>query len=433
MAKTVILGGGMTGLAAGMASGLPVYEAASHPGGICASYYMRPHTSETLHEEPADGEAYHFEVGGGHWIFGGDPAVIEFIRSRVKLQTYSRRSSVYLPADRLYVPYPLQDHLRVLGPERAAAALREMSRQPGPFTTMKEWMQRYFGALLCELFFDPFHELYTAGLYDRIAPQDAYKSPIDIGRAIEGAFADISPVGYNAQFVYPDDGLDVLATRMAEDCDIRYGKRVARIEPHSRIVSFADGSDIPYEQLICTLPLNQVMEMCALTVDCPADPYSSVLVVNVGGTRGPRCPNDHWVYFPASASGFHRVGFYNAVDPRFLPASSRAAENRVSLYVERALPGGARPTIAETRAYTAAVVRELGELGYIGEAEIVDPTWIDVAYTWSWPGSRWRELALRKLDEHRIFQVGRYGRWLFQGIADSIRDGFILGCSFKGD
>jgi hypothetical protein len=51
--------------------------------------------------------------------------------------------------------------------------------------------------------------------------------------------------------------------------------------------------------------------------------------------------------------------------------------------------------------------------------------------TWSWPGSRWRELALRKLEEHRIFQVGRYGRWIFQGIADSIRDGFILGSSFR--
>src|SRR5271155_3982526 len=101
MAKTVILGGGMTGLAAGMASGLPVYEAAPYPGGICASYYMRPQTSERLHEEPADGEAYHFEVGGGHWIFGGDPAVIEFIRSMVKVQTYNRRASVCLPADQL--------------------------------------------------------------------------------------------------------------------------------------------------------------------------------------------------------------------------------------------------------------------------------------------------------------------------------------------
>jgi hypothetical protein len=62
----------MTGLAAGMASGWPVFEAAESPGGICSSYYVRPHTDVRLPALPADGEAYHFELGGGHWIFGGD-------------------------------------------------------------------------------------------------------------------------------------------------------------------------------------------------------------------------------------------------------------------------------------------------------------------------------------------------------------------------
>jgi uncharacterized protein with NAD-binding domain and iron-sulfur cluster len=36
--RTVILGAGMTGLAAAMVSGLPVLEAAAYPGGICCSY-----------------------------------------------------------------------------------------------------------------------------------------------------------------------------------------------------------------------------------------------------------------------------------------------------------------------------------------------------------------------------------------------------------
>ena len=60
---------------------------------------------------------------------------------------------------------------------------------------------------------------------------------------------------------------------------------------------------------------------------------------------------------------------------------------------------------------------------------MVDPTWIDVAYTWSWPGSTWRVKALKALEEHGIYQVGRYARWVFQGIAESIKDGFIAGNS----
>lgn len=39
--ETFILGAGMTGLAAGMVSGLKVYEAQEVPGGICSSYYLK--------------------------------------------------------------------------------------------------------------------------------------------------------------------------------------------------------------------------------------------------------------------------------------------------------------------------------------------------------------------------------------------------------
>ena len=52
-----ILGAGMTGLAAGLASGLPVYEAADTPGGICSSYYIRPNDQQKYHIAPDDGEA----------------------------------------------------------------------------------------------------------------------------------------------------------------------------------------------------------------------------------------------------------------------------------------------------------------------------------------------------------------------------------------
>jgi protoporphyrinogen oxidase len=426
-----IIGGGMTGLAAGLTSGLPVFEAADTPGGICSSYYMRPGGAERLTEEPPDGEAYHFEYGGGHWIFGGDPAVLQFMRRQVGLESYARKSSVHLVDRGVYVPYPIQNHLRVLGEAVSARALTEMARPAGPFRTMREWMHEYFGPTLCDIFFYPFHDLYTAGLYDRVAPQDAYKSPVALPLAIQGAFSDVPAVGYNTRFVYPREGLNTLARRMAGNCDMRYKKRAIHIDSGDHIVHFDDGSNAGYDRLLCTLPLNKTLEMAGVSVEVPADPYSSVLVVNVGATRGPACPDDHWLYYPRSHSGFHRIGFYSAVDARFLPKSARAANDRVSIYVERAYPAGAQPSEADTQAYTAAVVGELADLGFIASVEVADATWIDVAYTWSWPGSRWRELALRRLEEHDIYQVGRYGRWIFQGIADSIRDGFIVGSSFR--
>jgi hypothetical protein len=108
------------------------------------------------------------------------------------------------------------------------------------------------------------------------------------------------------------------------------------------------------------------------------------------------------------------------------------SNNRVSIYVERAYVEGEQPSAGVVKSYAEAVVKELQAWGFIEETEVVDPTWIDVAYTWAWPGSQWRHKALKCLKEHHIFQVGRYGRWIFQGIADSIRDGFVVGGAFKG-
>ena len=429
--RTMILGGGVTGLAAGCSSGLPVFEAAAEPGGICSSYYVRPGDKQRLHRAPSDGEAYRFEIGGGHWIFGGDPTVLRFIESLTPAGRYPRKSGVWFADDGRYVPYPLQNHLRCLPSEIAGQALKEMVAPPScPGTTMHDWLLASFGPTLCRLFFDPFHSLYTAGLYREIAPQDGHKSPVDLGVVVAGAFGEVASVGYNTTYLYPKDGLDVLTSQMAARCDVRYGKRAVKIDPRSKQVIFADGSAQGFESLICTLPLNETMAMAGLAVDESPDPATSVLVLNLGASKGPRCPDDHWLYHPRGKAGFHRVGFYSNVDASFLPRSAREKRDRVSIYVERGYRQGARPSEAEVQSYAKAVVAELTDWGFIAGAEVVDPTWIEVAYTWTMPGSQWKAKATRLLQSHGIYMVGRYARWAFQGIAESIRDGFFAGASF---
>jgi protoporphyrinogen oxidase len=310
----------------------------------------------------------------------------------------------------------------------AALVLEEIvnGRAAGEVVTMADWLRASFGPTLCEMFFEPFHELYTAGLFREIAPQDAYKTPVNPSLVIRGAFEDVPQVGYNVTFVYPVEGLNVLARRMAEQCRVHYSKRVVHIDVHAREVHFEDGTSERYNELISTLPLNRMMEMTGLDVGERPDPATSVLVVNIGAVRGPNCPEEHWLYIPRSRAGFHRVGFYSNVDPSFLPASARERGDRVSIYVEKAYREGQRPNDAEWERISWTIVQELQDWGWIKEAEVVDPTWIEVAYTWSWPGSKWRTKALKTLQDHGIYQVGRYARWVFQGIADSIRDGLAV-------
>ena len=210
---------------------------------------MRPGENERLQTAPEDGAAYRFEIGGGHWIFGAHPLVLRFIRSITPVKSYTRQSSIYLPDKELLIPYPLQKHVRYLGPQLAAQALREMARATTSnnraVVTMADWLRVNFGPTLCELFFDPFHELYTAGLWKSIAPQDAYKSPVHLSLAIQGAFHETSPVGYNATFIYPTEGLHTLAQKMAALSNVHYGKRVTSIDAR---LSFSIRSN---SRLIC--------------------------------------------------------------------------------------------------------------------------------------------------------------------------------------
>jgi protoporphyrinogen oxidase len=426
----------MTGLAAGLASGIPVYEAEDDPGGICSSYYVAPEDNKRRASAPGDGSVYRFEKGGGHWIFGGEPAILHFLRQLCELQQFTRRSAVYLPANHLRVPYPLQNHLRYLGAEIASKALCEMieaRRTASMAPTMAEWLRTTFGETLGALFFEPFHELYTAGLWRRILPQDGYKSPVDLKLAVQGALGEVPAVGYNVTFLYPRDGLNTLAQRMAAKCGVHYGKRAVRIDADSRIVCFDDGSELRYSALLSTLPLNRMLELTGLEVAGPFDPSVSVLVINIGAKKGRLCPEDHWVYVPASQAGFHRVGFYSNVDQSFLPMRWGGGAARAALYVEKSYRYGMRPAPEEVSTLCDEVVRELQEWEWITEVEVLDPTWIDVGYTWSWPGSEWKDTALRTLGSHGINQVGRFARWKFQGIAESIRDGFIAGAAYRSE
>ena len=294
---------------------------------------------------------------------------------------------------------------------------------------MKEWLNHNFGPTLCRLFFYPFHQLYTAGFYDRITPQDGYKSPLKMKQVILGATGETAPAGYNTEFVYPASGLNSLALNLAARCNIRYGKHVININTKKKQIFFADGTDIYYDRLISTLPLNKVAAMAGIATESEPDPFSSVLVLNIGAVREDRCPDEHWLYIPHSSSGFHRLGFYSNVDKSFLPVSERASDRKVSIYVERAYPCDSKPTNDEIDEYKMAVIKELQEWKFINEIDVVDPTWIDVAYTWSWPDSSWKQEVIEQLEKKSITQIGRYACWSFKGIAASLQDGLRVGAT----
>lgn len=398
--QVIILGAGVTGLAAGIRTGYPIYEANHFPGGLCYSYQKK---------------GYRFEFGGGRWLFGGDRLTFNFINSLSPLKTYQRNSAVFFPENDYYIPYPLQNHLSFLPPGLAEKAQLEIkqnvSKTFSPNTTLAHWLEKNFGRTLCRLFFFPFHQAYTADLYTKIAPQDEFKSPTQAAK------------GYNATFAYPQNGLGDLIEKMAKKCQINYQQKVSKIDLKQKEVLFENGTCLKYKKIISSLPLNKMIQLTKIKLGEPPPPYTSVIILNIGAKKGRECPSYYWLYLPKTKSGFYRVGFYSNIDSHFL---TPPRENHVSLYVDTAFKGGNRPTDKSLNQLVNNILEELQDWQFIEQPEVVDPNWIEVAYTWSWPNSKWRERALALLEKNNIFQVGRYGRWRFQGILDSIREGLYL-------
>lgn len=419
----IILGGGITGLSAGISTGGEIYEAREVAGGICTSYYLTPDKKKSFSQK--DENSYRFEIGGGHWIFGNDRKILDFLYSLENFKQYQRKASIYLPDMELFIPYPIQYHLSYFPKSIRNKSLKEiLNSEYTEVSTLKEWLELYFGPTLCELFFFPFHQLYTDGLYKEIAPQDKFKTPVDKELIIIGAKGDTPPVGYNTTFIYPVNGLDALINKMAKKCKLNLKRTVAKINIKRKEIEFLDGAIVKYEKIISTLPLNFMLKITDSGRESNV-PYTSVIVINIGGQRGESTPDDHWVYIPKSKAGFHRVGFYSNVDKSFLPDNNR--KDRVNIYVEKAYRSGKKPTELEIKRLVKEVIEELQKWKFIGkEIDVVDTTWIDIAYTWQYPDSNWREDGINFLKKNDIYQIGRYGKWQFQGIMESIKDGLEI-------
>ena len=427
---TVILGAGMSGLGAALSLQAPAYEARLRPGGLCHSYYlddagmMRDPSIEDV------SDCFRFELAGGHWLFGLNGAARRRLGRFERFRRYVRRSAVYFPSDGRIVPFPLQDNLYYLDVPLRARILEEILANPSdegpPCVSFKDWLLAQFGPTLCELFFFPFNERYTAGAYAQIAPQDAYKSAIDRDRVLRGAKARLPQGGYNVSFYYPLQGLDHLTRAIASQCTVHYDRAVTHVDTEARALCFANGRQLSYRRLVSTIALDRMLVLCGLQQEQGADPATAVLVVNVAARAGARCPPYHWLYVPHAESGMHRVGFYSHVEPSFLPARHRG-DPLVSLYAERSYPAGALPDAVERSRAAAAMVAELQAWEFIGEPIVMHAGFADPAYTWSRPGSDWVQQGLQTLAKRGISQIGRYGAWRFQGMAASFEEGWSVG------
>ncbi len=149
----------------------------------------------------------------------------------------------------------------------------------------------------------------------------------DLQEMIEGALKPVPrPMGPNTRFGYPlRGGFQALMNGFLPRLkgELRYNARVAAVSPSHHRLTLQDGTELPYEQLISTMPLPVLVRQ--MGDEAPEEVrraaaglrYVSVRCVHIGVGRE-NLTDKHWIYYPEDTI-FHRIFVQGNASPHCNP------------------------------------------------------------------------------------------------------------------
>ncbi len=321
------------------------------PAGLGAAYRLHRLGSESwLVVEGQDGpgglsRSWRDEAGftwdlGGHIVFSKQQAFNRMLEEVLPggLLRHERRAYVRLGGRD--VPYPLQNNLHRLpdglreeclrGLEEAAAgAAAAGAARPADFAG---WAEQSFGPGVVRHFLKPYNrklwrceleELSADWVGERVARPDPAK-------VLAEARAGRDDVGWgpNSAFLFPRaGGTGAIWSALAGSLPsgrVRFGAAVAGIDLAGRTCRLASGEELAYENLVATLPLD---ELAAMTGDRGLISAASALRRNcvdvfglgLAGRPPAELAGKCWMYFPEERPPYYRVTVFSHYSPANVP------------------------------------------------------------------------------------------------------------------
>ena len=413
----LILGGGLAGLSVAYHTDKEclILEKENSPGGLCRSYCI---------------DGFWFDYSG-HLLHLRNPDIKSLINKILPdaFVEHERRAAIYSKGT--ITPFPFQAHTFGLPREVIAECLVGYMKTYGAATpdnvddlSFRDWVLHSFGEGIAKHFMFPYNEKFWCHdlseiLVDEVQwsiPQPEPKVVINGALGIE-----TKNLGYNPVFLRPANGgigilPDALAKAVNEkhpDC-IRCESIVKQINLESRTVTITSGETFEYTELVSSLPLPVLISICKNTPDAinrvaRSLRYISVACVNLGFERRDII-DKHWIYFPEPEFPFFRLGTYSAFSDA--PGSSFYVEyTRTSStplpddLIEQSLDGMRR----------CGFIKE-------GEKPIVADV-VDIPYAYVLHDKARREALphIKKfLDDSGIKVTGRYGKWEYSSMEDTL-------------
>ena len=303
-------------------------------------------------------------------------------------------------------------------PRTYTGAERRLNAHKGSPKNFEEFIYKVWGRGIAKhfaiaynqkLWAVPLEEMETSWLGGRV--------PLpNLEEMIEGALSPSpKPMGPNARFGYPlRGGFQALMNGFLTHLkgELRLQTRVVAVSPSRHTVTLSDGTVVPYEFLISTMPLPALIQV--MGKEAPDEVrkaaaglrHVSVRCVNIGVGRE-NLTEKHWIYYPEDPV-FHRIFVQGNASPHCNPPGGFGLTCEIT-YSE------AKPLPCDGEALIQRCIEDCHRVGFfqpgdpIRAANQVD---MPVAYV-VYDHDRARNVSVIRewLSAQDIVLAGRYAEW----------------------
>ena len=416
----LVLGGGPCGLGAARqlekldAASWLLLEQSNSAGGLASSF--------------VDEHGFTWDIGG-HVQFSHYDYFDEAMDDLLGVDGWNElRRESWIWFEGAFIPYPLQNNLHRLDPERRDRFLDDLeaaAHAGRPSANFLEWLRNTFGTSLSSAFLEPYNEKVWAYPLDELGvnwmdERVAVPDPAALrARALSGE--DDVTWGPNATFRFPKQGgtgaiWSACAARLPA-AKVRLGEGVVSVDlaRHRCVTSL--GEEIAYGALISTIPLDRLVGIAGLSDLSSAVErgllHSSSNIVGLGMTGQPpeHLCDKCWMYYPGDDCPFYRATVFSNYAELNVPRPGATW----SLMLEVA-ESPHRPV--DHQRLVRDVIAGAVNVELVDDPTTVISTWKYRAdYGYPTPGLH-RDAALAHVipifEEHSVFSRGRFGMWRYE-------------------
>jgi protoporphyrinogen oxidase len=389
--------------------------------------YHGGHTASFRHAS-----GFLFDVGP-HISFTKDPRIQDLFADSVGQQYETVQINLNNYWRGYWPRHPVQLHLHGLPEDVIVKVIADFveQRQPPerPIRNYADWLLSSFGRTFAELFPMQYTRKYHLTTADNMSTDwlgpRIYRPSLE--EVLRGALSPSSAhVHYITHFRYPTDGGFVSYLRKFVPLGrLLFNHELVSVDPRARELRFSNGAVAPYDALVSSVPLPDLVRMIAGVPQDVLDASrrlacSTCVLVNVGVDRKD-LSDAHITYFYDEDICFTRLGF-----PHMLSATNAPAGTG-SIQAELYFSDKYKPLTGSPDDWIDPVITDLRRAGVLREDDhIVFSSAMLVRYA-NIIFDLDRAAALSTvhgyLDDIGIAYCGRYGEWGYLWTDESFKSG----------